>query len=111
MKVFHPGHRTAWSHRTSGYPLVAVRASGGIENLGGTRTRACRIEVPEDTVAILWCYTSGSGRRTVYVLAPENGLPERARIVDDGSSPEEIRAALGAMPESALEWVVDRLWE
>jgi hypothetical protein len=92
--------------------LVAVRVNGDIVDLGGTRKCACRIDVPEDCVAILWCYFSGSGRRTIYVLAPEDGLPERARIVDaEDSSPDVIRAVLGGLPESAVEWAVGHLWE
>lgn len=99
-KIFHPHHRTAWSLRTSGLPLVAVTMSGETVRIGSTRKAAGYIDVPDDAVAILWCYSSNTGRRTVHVLEPRDGLPAIVSIADS-NSPNEVDAALDPLPAAA----------
>jgi hypothetical protein len=105
MRIFHPAHRTAWSVRTTGFPLLAVRSNGELVDLGGTRRQACRLQVPEDTVAVLWHYKSNGGYRTTYILEPRDGLPERLHV-SDWLDPQQVAQALRDLPEQAVQDVL-----
>lgn len=102
-KIFHPLHRTAWSLRTSGFPILAVGPGGKILARLDSRKRAGFIEVPSGTSYLLHLYWTGSGRLILYRYKPEDGLP------DDGE-PFEVTNGLPEWLEGeAREFVIERL--
>lgn len=92
LRIWHPEHRTAWSARTSGFPLLGLSPEGIVWR-GETSKRAQFLYVPDSTRLIAWCYSSNSGRRSITFLKPENYLPS-VRTIHEYESPDDLRVFL-----------------
>ena len=65
--LFVGTHEWAWSLRTQGFPIFAVKADGKVEEIGTTQKRAKIYKLPKDTIALIREYVSNSGRRTLFI--------------------------------------------
>jgi hypothetical protein len=95
-------HEWAWSRRTSGFPIWAIR-SGAKElsewvDVGYTEKKPTYYPLPEDTIAVVRYYKSYKGYVTYYVYIP-NYLGEY--IIDEKNNfeipqelPEEVKVTL-----------------
>ena len=110
MKVYHPHHRTAWSRRTSGFPIYAVGPDGKVLGRLEARKRAGFINVPDGTRYLVHLYWSNSGRLTIFVYRPEDGLPEVASWTEgDGFEALDRLAAMLGWGEIWHEVIVPEL--
>jgi len=94
-------HEWAWSRRTSGYPVWAIRAgSPEWEDVGYTEKRVTYYPLPEDTIAVVRLYKSYKGYATYYVYIPgdsrEFAIDEKNNFEIPQELPEEVKTALRA---------------
>jgi hypothetical protein len=93
-------HEWAWSKRTSGFPVWAIRANGGWEDIGYTEKKVTYYPLPEDTIAVVRYYCSNRGYKTYYVYIPGRGeefaIDEKNNFEIPSELSEEVKAALRA---------------
>ncbi len=108
MKIFHPLHATAWSIRTSGFPILAVGEGGKILARLRSQKQAGYIEVPDGTSYLLHLYWTGSGRLVLYRYRPEDGLPQIGEAFEvthglpdwlEGEAREYVVRAISPLPD------------
>jgi hypothetical protein len=96
-------HEWAWSRRTSGFPVWAIRANGSQEDVGYTEKGAAYYPLPEDTIAVVRLYKSYRGYKTYYVYIPgrteEFAVDEKNNFEIPEELPEEVKAVFKAKLE------------
>jgi hypothetical protein len=97
-------HEWAWSRRTSGFPVWAIRAGftspSEWVDVGYTEKGVTYYSLPEDTIAVVRLYKSYRGYTTYYVYIPgdsrEFAIDEKNDFEIPSELPEEVKAALRA---------------
>ena len=97
-------HEWAWSRRTSGYPVWAIRRGaihpGEWVDVGYTEKGVTYYPLPEDTIAVVRYYCSNRGYKTYFVYIPgrseEFAIDEKNNFEIPSELPEEVKAALRA---------------
>ncbi len=110
MRIFHPAHRTAWSARTTGMPVLVVSGEGVLDILSSEK-RAGYWVLPDETRYLVHVYRTGSGHRVLYFLAPTDGLPE-VGVVRASDGPDELRSICGRLGigEGVMNVLSEYLW-
>jgi hypothetical protein len=93
-------HEWAWSRRTSGFPVWAIRAPNEWVDVGYTEKGVTYYPLPENTIAVVRFYKSYRGYTTYYVYIPGRGeefaIDEKNNFEIPSELPEEVKVALRA---------------
>jgi hypothetical protein len=95
-------HEWAWSRRTSGFPVWAIRSGAKAPSewvdVGYTEKRPTFYSLPSDTIAVVRFYKSYRGYVTYYVYVPGKGeefaIDEKNNFEIPQELPEEVKVAL-----------------
>jgi len=100
-KLFVDFHEWAWSSRTCGYGVYAVKSTGEIEKIGTTTKKPMTYTLPEGTVAVFRYYESNRGYATIYIYLPD-GRTFAIDEKDNFKMPEELSDTI---KKAIIDWL------
>lgn len=105
-------HETAWSLRTSGFPIWAARVEGDrvvLRQVAETRKKLFTVKLPDGFQAIIRYYESNRGYPSLYVYFPNGNTVyvhrANAQELMEDSNPIIRAAAWGVQYDRWPEWV------
>jgi len=64
-------HEWAWSARTSGFGVYAIKSDGTIEKIGTTTKKPAVYHLPDSTIAVMRYYESNKGYVSLYIYTKD----------------------------------------
>jgi len=98
-------HLWAWSIRTTGFPVYALKADGSAVLIGSTSKRQQTYMVPADAVAIVRTYITTLCNHAFYVLPLDSKAEYEVRGVcgyDTSRLPQQVREPFARFLRSYL---------
>jgi len=105
-------HEWAWSIRTSGFPVYAVRKLGEnytVIQIGTTKKQMARYDLPSETVAVVREYMSNRGYRGYHVYIFQNNEIKQYILheLDDFSIPQTESQENKKILEFIRNWILN----
>jgi len=82
-------HEWAWSRRSEGFGVYAIKSDGTVEKIGVTVKRPVTYQLPAGTIAVMRYYESNKGYVSLYIYT-KDGKQFSVHEVENFGIPEEL---------------------
>ena len=90
-------HEWAWSRRTEGFGVYAIKEDGSTERIGTTTKKPAVYHLPQGTIAVMRYYESNRGYASIYIYTKDGksyAIHETENYAIPPELDEKVRMAL-----------------